>query len=53
VDLARDDRFEPAVMELELIEPSLFFLQSPPALERFVAAIARRTSDERTSRNPG
>jgi hypothetical protein len=29
-------------MELELVEPSLFLLQSPPALERFVAGIRRR-----------
>lgn len=30
------------VMELELVEPSLFFKQCPRALERFVAAVARR-----------
>ncbi|HEY8075905.1 MAG TPA: hypothetical protein VIF62_17380 [Labilithrix sp.] len=30
------------VMELELIEPSLFFRQSAPALERFVRAVASR-----------
>ncbi len=29
-------------MELELIEPSLFFSQSARALESFVAAIRRR-----------
>jgi hypothetical protein len=29
-------------MELELIEPSLFLLQHPPALERFADAIAAR-----------
>jgi hypothetical protein len=28
-------------MELELIEPSLFLLQSPQALERLVAAVRR------------
>jgi glutathione synthase/RimK-type ligase-like ATP-grasp enzyme len=32
----------PCVMELELVEPSLFLLQHPPALERFAAAIAAR-----------
>lgn len=29
--------------ELEVIEPSLFFLEFPPALDRFVGAISRRT----------
>lgn len=42
VDLVRDAGGVLRVMELELIEPSLFFRQSPEALERFVAAIARR-----------
>jgi glutathione synthase/RimK-type ligase-like ATP-grasp enzyme len=40
VDVARDARGRPLVMELELIEPSLFLLQHPPALERFADAIA-------------
>ena len=44
VDLCRDDAGQPRVMELELIEPSLFLLQHPPALERLVAAIARRVT---------
>jgi hypothetical protein len=30
------------LMELELIEPSLFFLQHPPALQKFVAALRKR-----------
>lgn len=42
VDLARDDAGAPRVMELELIEPSLFLAQHPPALARFVAAITAR-----------
>ncbi|HSO40851.1 MAG TPA: hypothetical protein VLT33_50340 [Labilithrix sp.] len=42
VDVVRDAEGVLRVMEVELIEPSLFFLQSPKALERFVAAIARR-----------
>jgi hypothetical protein len=29
-------------MELELIEPSLFLDHSPPALDRYAGAIARR-----------
>ena len=42
VDLARDDDGAPRVMELELIEPSLFFGWHPPALDRFVAGLTRR-----------
>jgi glutathione synthase/RimK-type ligase-like ATP-grasp enzyme len=37
-----DDAGTLRLMELELIEPSLFLRQSPPALERFVHAIVRR-----------
>jgi hypothetical protein len=42
VDMVRDGEGVLRIMELELIEPSLFFRQSPPALARFVAAINRR-----------
>jgi hypothetical protein len=42
VDPARDDTGVPMVMELELVEPSLFLLQSARALERPVAALVRR-----------
>jgi glutathione synthase/RimK-type ligase-like ATP-grasp enzyme len=41
VDLARDDAGQPRVMELELVEPSLFFARHPPALDRFVARLMR------------
>ena len=41
VDLARDERGQPCVMELELIEPSLFLDRSPVALARLAAAIQR------------
>lgn len=41
VDLARDDTNRPMVMELELVEPSLFFARHPPALERFVGRLVR------------
>ncbi len=40
VDLIEDLDGAPLVSELELIEPSLFLLQHPPALERLVSAIA-------------
>lgn len=44
VDVARDAAGLPMVMELELIEPSLFLVQHPPALERFADAIAREAA---------
>jgi glutathione synthase/RimK-type ligase-like ATP-grasp enzyme len=44
VDVAPGPAGDPLVMELELVEPSLFLLQSPSALERFVAGIRRRCS---------
>jgi glutathione synthase/RimK-type ligase-like ATP-grasp enzyme len=42
VDLVRDASGQPMVMELELVEPSLFFPKHPPALDRYVAGLARR-----------
>ena len=44
VDLARDAVGAPCVMELELVEPSLFFTrgESVGAVERFVAGLRRR-----------
>jgi glutathione synthase/RimK-type ligase-like ATP-grasp enzyme len=42
VDLARDAAGAPRVMELELVEPSLFLAQHPPALARLVAAVRAR-----------
>jgi glutathione synthase/RimK-type ligase-like ATP-grasp enzyme len=45
VDMARDAGGSTRVMELELIEPSLFFAQSPAALERYVAAVRTRLGD--------
>jgi glutathione synthase/RimK-type ligase-like ATP-grasp enzyme len=41
VDLARDQAGRPHVMELELMEPSLFFTGAPAAAARMAAAIAR------------
>ena len=41
VDLARDAGGRPMVMELELVEPSLFFARHPPALQRFIAGLDR------------
>jgi hypothetical protein len=42
IDLAPGPDGVPRVMELELMEPSLFFPFSPSALDRFVRAVARR-----------
>jgi glutathione synthase/RimK-type ligase-like ATP-grasp enzyme len=42
VDLARDEHDQPMVMELELIEPSLFFARHAPALDRYVSWLCRR-----------
>lgn len=41
VDLARDDADRPLLMELELIEPSLFLSRHPPALARLVTQAGR------------
>lgn len=45
VDMARDEAGQPMIMELELIEPSLFFGQHPPAADAWAQAIARRLED--------
>lgn len=42
VDMAQDDTGKPMVMELELIEPSLFFNRQPGSAERYVQGIVRR-----------
>jgi hypothetical protein len=46
VDVARDERGVPMIMELELVEPSLFLLQFPRALERLADGIARRVRSD-------
>jgi glutathione synthase/RimK-type ligase-like ATP-grasp enzyme len=43
IDLARGDDGRPMIMELELVEPSLFLAEHPPALGRLADAIARRS----------
>ncbi len=42
VDMARGPDGDPRVMELELVEPSLFLKQCPAALDRLAAGLARR-----------
>ncbi len=44
VDMVRDARRTLRVMEMELIEPSLFLQESPRALQRFASAIVRRAA---------
>jgi len=49
VDLARDDAGHPMVMELELVEPSLYFAQQPGSAERYVAGLRRYLPDPAAS----
>jgi hypothetical protein len=42
VDLLRDEAGTPCLLELELVEPSLFLAQAPQATARLAAAIAER-----------
>jgi hypothetical protein len=42
VDLLPGDDGAPVLVELELTEPSLFFLTDPGAVDRFVQAVVRR-----------
>jgi hypothetical protein len=46
VDLIRDQHGEPVVLELELIEPSLFFPFAVGSAERFAAAAVRRAKGD-------
>jgi O-ureido-D-serine cyclo-ligase len=41
VDLIRDDKGAPCLLELELTEPSLFFAHAAEAAEKFAAAVLR------------
>ena len=45
VDLIRDQQGDPVVLELELIEPSLFFPFAVGSAERFAAAVVRRATE--------
>lgn len=42
VDLLRDEEGMPCLLELELVEPTLFFTTSPGSAERFAAALLAR-----------
>jgi glutathione synthase/RimK-type ligase-like ATP-grasp enzyme len=44
VDLARDDDGRPCLMELELVEPTLFFTVAPGAAERMADALESRAA---------
>jgi glutathione synthase/RimK-type ligase-like ATP-grasp enzyme len=45
VDLARGEDGAPRLMELELLEPSLFLRQHPPSLAALARGVVRRASD--------
>ena len=49
IDVARGDDGRPMIMELELIEPSLYFDQSAKALARMVTAIRHRLASTRSA----
>jgi glutathione synthase/RimK-type ligase-like ATP-grasp enzyme len=53
VDLIRDHDGEPVVLELELIEPSLFFQFANGSAERFAAAVVRRAEALTARVGPG
>ncbi len=42
VDMLRSPRGEPVLLELEAVEPSLYFEQAPGSAQRFAAAAVRR-----------
>jgi len=48
VDVAPGPDGQPVLMELELVEPSLFFSQCPRALDRFVSGVRRRLDAVKT-----
>lgn len=50
IDVAPGLDGRPCLMELELVEPSLFLAQHPPALERLVEALVRRIGSVNASR---
>lgn len=53
VDLVRDDAGRPAVLELELAEPSLFLPEHPVAADRVASAIVAAAERARGSSRPG
>jgi glutathione synthase/RimK-type ligase-like ATP-grasp enzyme len=53
VDLVRDDRDEPVLIELEVTEPQLFFRFAPEAATAFADAIVARAGSAGTSTTTG
>lgn len=49
VDLVRDAGDEFAIMEVELIEPALYFRMDAPAAERFAEAVNRRAGERKAA----
>lgn len=52
VDLIQDDAGQPRVLELELVEPSLFFDQAPGAAARFARHVLARAAAARAAGHP-
>jgi len=52
VDMARDAAGQPRVMELELVEPSLFFARQPGSAARFAAGLRRRLEGDGLASSP-
>jgi O-ureido-D-serine cyclo-ligase len=52
VDLLREQQGDPVVLELELIEPSLFFACAAGSAERLAAAVVRRAKGQRSRVTP-
>ena len=42
IDMIRDDRGQPVVLELEMTEPSVYMLHAPGSADRFAAALLAR-----------
>jgi hypothetical protein len=53
VDVVRDDSGRPLLLELELIEPTLFLADHPAGLDRLVAALERRLAAPRPGGREG
>ena len=42
IDMIRDDRGDPVILELEMTEPSVFLLHAPGSADRFARAVLSR-----------
>ena len=49
IDMIRDDRGAPVILELEMTEPSVFLAHAPGSADRLAALLVARCSGARTS----